>query len=219
MCTVCYSKEYGLVRIYPAPPNSPLRTRWNIVSIPLEQTSHDTRHESWKIQGSRDEWPRLDKKIKLLDKLPNSERRTFPSKLYDKYGVECIKDLNEEELSLGLIKPTIRRGYMADREHVETTVQTALDSAIRFHTRANYAKQPRVKYRCMSCRASTMHDQQILEWGVYECMRRYPNQPPEQCITNLRLMDPSYEKHFLVGNMAKHRTSFVVVSVFRFKTT
>ena len=219
VCTVCYSKKHGLVRIYPVPPNSPLRTRWNIVSVPLEQTPHDTRQESWKVQGSRDEWPRLGKKIKLVGKLTDAEKRSFPNRLYDKYGVGCIQDLNDGHLSLGLVKPTILQGYMKDRKRVETTVQATLDSTIQFLTRENYQKQPRVKYRCADCKASKAHDQQILEWGTYEYMRRNTGQPPERCLDGLHLKNPAYEKHFLVGNMAKHRTSFVVVSVFRFKTS
>lgn len=217
VCTVCYSAEHGLVRIYPVPPNSPLKRRWNIVSIPLEQTQQDTRQESWKIQGSKAEWSHLDEKIELVGELPNAKRRAFPSQLYAQYGVKCIQDLNEKCWSLGLIKPTISQGYVQDKP-AESSVQTTLDSAIRFLTHGNYRKQPRVKYTCADCKTLRGHDQQIIEWGVYEFMRKYPQKPPEQCLAGLHLMDQSYEKYFLVGNMARHRTSFIVVSVFRFKT-
>ena len=134
------------------------------------------------------------------------------------YGVGCIQDLNDEQLSLGLVKPTLLEGYMKDREKVEDTIQMTLDSAIEFLTIKNYQKQPRVRYRCAGCKSTNTHDQQILEWGVYEYMRRNPDQPSEKCLEGLRLTDASYEKYFLVGNLAKHRNSFVVVSVFRSKT-
>lgn len=218
VCTVCYSPEYGLVRIYPAPPSSPLNNRWNIVSIPLERPPQDARQESWKIQGSKDEWPRLAKKIEKVDELSRRDRRSFPTKLYERYGAGCIKDLNAEKVSLGIIKPTILKGYMQDREDVDDTVQLTLDKAIAFNTIKNYEKRPHVQYRCEHCQAAKPHDQQILEWGVYEYMRRYSSHP-EQCLDALSLMDAEYEKHFLVGNMAKHRNSFMVVSVFRFKTS
>lgn len=217
VCTVCYSEEHGLVRIYPVPPNSPMK-RWNVVSIPLEQTTRDNRQESWKIQGSRDEWPRLGEKIKLRGDLPQAERLPLIRKLYDRHGSGCIHDLNDEYLSLGVIKPTVLRGYMEDRKDVANTIQTTLDSAMQFRTIKNYQKQPRVRYGCEHCRSSSPHDQQILEWGAYEYMRKNRDNL-EGCIDALHILDPSYEKYFLVGNLAKHRNSFVVVSVFRFKTS
>ena len=193
--------------------------RWNVVSVPLEQTSRDTRQESWKVQGSKDEWPRLAEKIVLVDKISRRDQLTFPGRLYDEFGVGCIQDLNDKQLSLGLVKPTVLDCCMADREKVKHTVQTTLDSDTPFLTIANYPKQPRVRYRCADCKSTNPHDQQIIEWGAYEFMRRNPDRPPEQCLTGLRLMNASYDKYFLVGNLAKHRTSFVVVSVFRFKAS
>ncbi len=45
VCTVAYSNEHGLIRIYPVPPNAPMK-RWNIISIPLERNKQDSRDES-----------------------------------------------------------------------------------------------------------------------------------------------------------------------------
>ena len=156
-------------------------------------------------------------KIKLAGALPQTKRLPLIRRLYDRDGSSCIKDLNDEYLSLGVIKPTILEGFMEDRKNVENTIQTTLDSAVQFQTLQNYQKQPHVKYRCEDCKSSKAHDQQILEWGVYEYMRKHPDSP-EGCLEALHIMDRSYEKYFLVGNMAKYRNSFVVVSVFRFKT-
>lgn len=216
ICTVCYSKEHGLVRIYPVPPRAPMK-RWNVVSVPLERPSQDTRQESWKIHGSKDEWPYLVKKIKLIDKLSPQKQVLILNKLYDEYGAGCVQDLNDNRLSIGIIKPTILKSYMVDRQSFTSQYQTTLDSDRPFLTIENYKKQPRVRYKCECCKTVKYHDQQILEWGVYEYLRRNPNQPPEKCLGGLHLTDPSYEKYFLVGNQAKYRNSFIVVSVLRRK--
>ena len=121
-------------------------------------------------------------------------------------------------MSLGIVKPTILKGYMEDRKDVEDTIQTTLDSTMNFRTVENYQKQPRVRYRCTDCKISNPHDQKILEWDL----RIHAKEPPPITKTvsrRLTSLDPSYEKYFLVGNLAKHRNSFVVVSVFRFKTS
>ena len=106
---------------------------------------------------------------------------------------------------------------MAERgKDYDPTVQATLDSDIPFLTVHNYQLQPRVKYRCPNCQMQNPHNQQILEWGAYEWMRKNPDNP-EQAITNLHLTNPRYDRYFLVGNMARYRTSFMVISVFRFK--
>ena len=139
-------------------------------------------------------------------------------KLYSDFGVGCIQDINDRKRSLAIIKPDILKGWMADRkdENYDPTVQVTLDSDIPFLTIRNYTKQPRVQYKCSDCRMQKPHNQQILEWGVYEWMRKNPGMS-EKGMENLHLMDPKYEIYFLVGNMAAHRNAFMVISVFRFK--
>lgn len=72
VCTVAFSKEHGLIRIYPVPPYSPMK-RWNVVSLPLERNTKDSRDESWKIQGSKTEWETLSDKIIVKRKLSRKE--------------------------------------------------------------------------------------------------------------------------------------------------
>lgn len=67
-CTVAFSREHGMIRIYPAPVDAPTK-RWDIVSIPLERNPKDNRKESWKIQGSKTEWDALPRKIQKQGKL------------------------------------------------------------------------------------------------------------------------------------------------------
>ena len=216
VCTACYSPEYGLVRIYPVPPETRMR-RWDKVSMPLVRNTQDTRVESWKVQGSKHEWDVLGKKIHNDGKLPRQEQIGLLHKLYKNFGVDCIQDLNDAEQSLGIIKPRILKAWLADRvEKYDPTVQVTLDSDLPFLTIHNYPKQPRVRYRCSKCRIQNPHDQQILEWGVYEWMRKNPD-APDKGLANLRLFDEKYERYFLVGNIARHRNAFMVISVFRFK--
>ena len=218
MCTACYSEEYGLIRIYPVPPRAQMR-RWDKVSIPLERNPQDTRTESWKIESSRLEWNALSEKIRYHGRLERQEWVRLVHTLYDRYGVDCIEDLNDNRSSLGIVKPYILRAWMEERgDKYDPTIQFTLDSDDPFYTIRNYTLQPRMKYRCHDCHAQNPHNQQILEWGVYEWIRKHPHQA-EKFVTNLRLFDRQYDKYFLVGNNFKYRNSFMVISVFRFKRT
>ena len=217
VCTACYSHKYGLVRIYPIPPKIRMR-RWDRMNILLEKNPQDTRAESWKVQGSKSEWDKLEQNIISRGKLKRQEQIKLLHELYSDFGVGCIQDINDAKRSLAIIQPNILKGWMADRKSNEydPTVQVTLDSDILFRTIRNYKKQPRVQYKCSNCRTQKPHNQQILEWGVYEWMRKNPGMS-EKGMANLHLMDPNYKKYFLVGNMAAHRNAFMVISVFRFK--
>ena len=66
VCTAGYSKKHGLVRVYPVRPDSPMQ-RWNIVSVLLERNPKDTRQESWKVQGSKTDWDKLNKSLSIKE--------------------------------------------------------------------------------------------------------------------------------------------------------
>ena len=215
ICTACYSPTHGLIRIYPVPPSAPMK-RWNLVEIPLEKNPRDTRTESWKIQGSKSEWDRLQTKITVHDQLNRKAWVSLLDQLEEEFGVDCVKDLNTQRKSLGFIRPKQVEYRFDRRKKQETAVQHTLSSDEPFLTIHNYSVQPRVKYRCLECKADNPHDQQILEWGVYESIRKYPNNM-EQMWQNLHLGESGYYNGFLVGNQARHRTSFMIISVFRYK--
>lgn len=217
VCTVGYSPKHGLMRVYPVPPYALMR-RWDVVEVQLEKNPADTRGESWKLTGSKAEWDRLDSKIVRRGALSRKQRISLLGELFEKFGVDCVKDLNDKRISLGLIRPTVLGRRFENRKNYQPQVQITLSSEEPFLTGHNYEFQPRIQYRCSGCKSKTSHDQQLLEWGIYEWMRKHPDNK-EQVWANMNIDDPAYEKMFLVGNMARHRSSFMIVSVFRYKVS
>jgi hypothetical protein len=190
---------------------------WDIIKIPVERNKQDIRSESWKIQNSKNEWDVLFKKVKHVNKVKNKQEKINLIKhFYTKYGKNCVHDLNENKESLGIIKPREIEYYFAKRNKVDPTVQATLDSSTAYKTSSNYEIIPKIKYRCEGCKAKNPHDQQVLEWGAYEWIRKNPSNP-EQIWKNYHLDDQEYEHYFLVGNMARHLTSFMIISILRFK--
>jgi hypothetical protein len=218
VCTVGYSEKYGLIRIYPVPPVSPMK-RWNVVTVPLERNPKDTRLESWKIQGSKSEWGRISEKIKLTGKLNRPEWVALIEKMKKDYSYSCIDELNQKRLSLGIIIPNINNMRLEKRKNQETSLQTTLFGGEPFITVQNYDVQPRITYRCPVCVPKSPHDHQVLEWGVYEWLRHNSNNPEERekVWENLHIGESGYDTSFLVGNMALYRSNFMIISVFRYK--
>ncbi len=216
ICTVGYSpSRNSLIRLYPVPTNVH-PDRWAIFKVPVERNKQDVRSESRKIQGSHDEWDELYKKLRYSGEIEDKEKRNLISKLISKFGVDCVKVLNENKESLGFITPKSMEPYFEDRTTLDKTVQLRLDSDLPYKTIHNYDKQPRMKYVCSNCKATNGHDQQVIEWGVYEWMRKHPNEI-DKVWENLHIADPEYDQWFLVGNQARHLTSFMIISLFRFK--
>jgi hypothetical protein len=214
VCTAGFSPTHGFLRIYPVPPRAPM-SRWKVVKIPLVKNPRDTREESWKIQGSKDEWSNLHRRIQVQRELDRNEQIALLEDLHERFGVNCVKDLNDQRLSLGMIKPTIHGYRFEERVKYDPTVQTTLDSVQQFLTIHNYKEQPRIRYRCgTGCKSKEPHDQQLIEWGAYELMRK---EKKEKLWDSLRLNDPAYDISFLVGNQSLYRNSFMIISVFRFK--
>ncbi|OGS42453.1 MAG: hypothetical protein A3K67_07215 [Euryarchaeota archaeon RBG_16_62_10] len=204
-----YSKAHGFVRLYPTRMDSPLRA-WNIVSVPVERNERDTRTESWKIKGSKYEWGTLSDRIEVIGQVGKESRLPFVKGLVSR----CVADLVDEDRSLGIVRPRERTCRFERRSKHEPGVQTTLFGASLPRDKRGYELQPRIRYRCSGCRKSNGHDQQVLEWGVYEWMRKHPGEE-EDVWKNLFGREDRQEILFLVGNQARWHGSFMIVSILR----
>ena len=218
VCTVAFSKEHGLIRIYPVPPSAPMN-RWNVISLPLERNSRDSREESWKIQGSKTEWNTLSKKITVKRKLSRKEWIELITYLRENHSYGCIEDINDKKLSLGIITPQIISTELEKRKAVDSTVQSTLVNDDLFLTIQNYDVRPVITYSCPNCRTKKQqHRQGVLEWGVYEWLRRSSvAEGQDEVWNNLHIGESGYDQTFLVGNMNLHRSKFLIISIFRYK--
>lgn len=127
----------------------------------------------------------------------------------------CIEDMNNQRTSLGIIVPKILDKKFEKRKGFDDTIQATLIDKELFMTVRNYAIRPVVTYRCPECRTKNPHRQGVREWGAYEWLRK--ERDADRLWDNLHLGDPEYDQAFLVGNMNLHRSSFMIISVFRFK--
>jgi hypothetical protein len=209
VCVAGYSPSCGFIRLYPTRLDSPLKA-WNIVSVPVERNDQDARAESWKIQGSKSDWSLLSDKIQVVGQVDKKDRLPLVAPLVS----GCVLNLNDEKRSLGMVKPVSKRCYFADREDYDPSIQMTLLGTVMISDKHKYGLQPRVEYECSQCKATGKHDQQILDWGVYEWLRKNPGEE-EKVWENLFWKEKQQEILFLVGNQARHLSSFMVVSILR----
>ena len=211
--TVClggYSYKLGFVRIYPTRTNMDWH-RWDIAKVEVEKDSRDTRRESWKIAGSKSDWDNLADKISIVGHIRQSEWSNLVHNLAD----DCVQDINSVHRSLGIVKPTVIKKYFSNNPQYGKLFQPVLPVLADIASvKRDFEYEPRVKYRCQGCKVKHSHDQQILEWGFYEWLRKNP-QNKEKVWENAKFDSPEHDLFFFVGNQIRYRSSFLVISVLR----
>lgn len=217
VCLAGWAEDLGFVRIYPTRPDMSWR-RWSIVDVEVTKPDRDSRIESWKIQGSKSEWETLGSKIEIVGEVTDySFKRNLVAGLVD----EGIHVLNEQNRSLGIVKPEVLKTYFRDNPRYGELWQlglpglTELDS---FQVKRDYPLEPRIRYTYPGCQTkSGYHDHQVLEWGFYEWFRNHPD-AIDQVWENAGIGKEDTDIYFLVGNQLAHRNSFMIISVLRFKS-
>jgi len=209
-CTGGWSEHRGFIRLYPIDPTTGLFSRWDVVNVEAKRNPEDTRDESWKL-ARRDQAGCVD----VVDQVPRERRATILSNLEDR----CVADLNERGRSLGIIRPEPinRLDFEEWEEDDDGTVQTSLVQNIeewRPDNREEFEHQIRINYACSDCqRAQGYEDQQVLEWGGYVATARHDIQEPTRLEEFYNIGSEDYHHWLFVGNMAKHRTSYITISI------
>jgi hypothetical protein len=220
--TVCmggWSPSRGFIRIYPAKVDMGLH-RWDVIQVQVEKNDQDTRLESWKIVGSKEEWDNLHLKVEVVNHIKDAyERREIVVNNLS----PCVNYLNQQHFSLGFVHASkIKKEYFDTNPQYGKQIQLAL---LTTHAQGwakvkrDYKEEPRMRYVCSNCEAKQgYHDQVVLEWGWYEWMRKNPNNL-DQVFKNALLDSDQHEICLLVGNQENQRTSYMVIAVLPIQTS
>jgi len=183
-------------------------SRWNIVSVPVEKSEDDTRNESYKIEGSNEEWDTLHRKVEKVGELDKSEQ----IQLVDQLAGDCPNALSENRRSLGIVRPEALHNYeLVPRE--DSTYQATINMERRVGKK-EFPYKLYLEYTCDGCEAKGNHRQHCIEWGIY--LYWDDNDELEGVLDALCLTDDSYTHYFFVGNMRHQLTSYIVISDLRF---
>jgi hypothetical protein len=195
---IAYSHKLGFVRLYPTRLDSPLK-QWAVCSIEAERHENDTRRESYKLKG---DWEKQNESIDLLGELGREERVALLHGLAKK-GIESLR-----KGTIALIKPNNMAPHIVMKEKPEGKKGKDIQG------KRDYDAKLFIEYNC-SPECSKPHRHWVIEWGVYEALRKNPEQA-DSMTRSLHLENPKYEKYFLIGTRGK-KDRYVIIGVIRFK--
>jgi hypothetical protein len=211
------------IRIYPIPFRhmdfDQRYPRWSIIQAEIERNDKDYREESFRINTSN---------IKIIRKLDTSnnwhERKSFV--LPFKFG--SIKHIQEDNKSLGIIKPqTIKKYYCKPTEREWSPRQQAVqDQLDLFEESVDLEKIPYQFAYEFTDEAGEKHKYSISDWEIMQLYRncRDNSQANTEDAREQESLDKVRQKlegfiknndlHFIVGNLKNYKNSFMIIGLF-----
>lgn len=197
----------SLIRIYPlARRNTP--PRWSSSTVKLERNPKDSRAESFKLEGDRRlaAHERINNSFHIGEMYPPAAR----AELLEKYTVGSIAEANDptRHLSLAILHPDqIELTFEHNPDSPDSPELTLFDLEPRPTEGAKrFAYIPRLRFRD----ADGPHHLMLRDWGCFEFMRKHGDEKRFQLPDALHLSPAS---SLLVGNINRHRNSWLVISV------
>lgn len=212
-CSAGFSDELrSLVRLYPLSPFAGIH-RWDQYRVRIERSTKDSRIESFKLAGDRQDPDALTREL-----VDSGRLGTFPKSgtarlaAIDRYKVPSIKWMNERRRSLGIIEPELcDHSFEYDLEADRLVAPLpGMESPRPEWGRKSFPKRPRIQFRD----EDGFHNLSFNEHGVYEWLRK--GGEPEQLFENLRFGATDRQVRLLVGNLSNRRTAWVVIAYFSF---
>lgn len=209
-CSIGYSNELGLIRIYPLPPTG--LKKWGVYELDVEKNKRDNRIESWKITSSsrKENWKDILDDILFIG---NSNIEKISSLLMRNIS-PSISKLNAQRKSIGLIKADMFNIKWSENERFINTNQIGLFSDVEIANFTSYTKETKqAESRIVFTDEDGVHNLQFNEWSVYEYQRKFG-------VNNdaFRFIRPSNESYILIGNMNIYRSSWIALGVFNLST-
>ena len=206
-CSLGYSPEMGLIRVYPLPVIS--MNKWDCYEIEIEKNKYDTRNESWKLStyARKENWMGLGSDVKFLGKMN-------PDKMIDLIALQktdSIKALNQNKKSIGLIELKEYKLYWDKNKRFINTSQYGMFEDVEIADFAKYTKETKHKESRIYFRdKSGEHDLQYNEWQVYEFQRKFAaSDDAFRFMKNKNLL--------FVGNMHNYRNNWIGLGLFEYK--
>jgi hypothetical protein len=207
-CSLGYSPEMGLIRVYPLPIIS--MNKWDIYEILVERNKYDTRNESWKLSSyaRKEGWAGLNNDVKYLgifhpDKIGS---------IIAKYSSQSIKELNSNKKSIGLIQLKEYKFYWQKNNRYVDSKQYGLFEDVELADFTKYTKETKDKEARIYFRDKIgEHDLQFNEWQLYEYQRKFTaSQEAFRFMKNKNLL--------MIGNMHNHRNIWIGLGMFEYNS-
>jgi hypothetical protein len=225
LCLCVWSKELGLVRIYPVPYG--YVHDWEIIDAQLRLSPTDHRENSFALYNYEKEWDNLSKRIHAQTRINKKGNKTH-KKLNRRQQIEFLESISKstyseiknKRKSFGIIKPNEISIKLKENKEKSSAQTTLFDNDMIIMDQNDFAFLPYLIFSCNgNCKSKHPHKQKILEWGAYQWMRNNPNSKEhcEKLKENYHINETDYLHYVLIGNIRKYPNIYQVVKLFRFK--
>jgi hypothetical protein len=205
VCSAGWQPDLGLIRVYPLAMHAAPR-RWDICDVRLERNPRDSRRESWRLAGNRHGTEHRGINVEAFTTTGHVPRHQRDHLLPESCYADSIAHANDQRRSLALIRPRDAQVQWTnpDSRNPVDVHQLALFTA---ETGLTPKRIPRLGF----ADDDGEHLLQLRDWGVFELMRSRGEEYAAQNTAQALHLGPS--SVLLVGNLAQHRTAWLVISV------
>lgn len=206
-CSIGYSPQLGLMRLYPLPPKG--MKKWGIYEVEVERNKRDSRVESWKLSSMtrKNNWANFGEDLKHIGTA--KPEKVLPLLLPS--VSPSISQLNEDRKSIGLVSigDQYRFKWQANDKFINTT-QIGMFEDVELADFTKYTKHTKDKEsRVIFKDGDGKHDLQFNEWGIYEFQRKFGAKPEA-----FRFLVGKKDQYLLIGNMLQYRRNWIGLSLF-----
>jgi len=206
-CSVGYSPQLGLIRLYPLPLVG--MKKWHKYRVEVEKNKRDSREESWKLSS----YTRFERFIgfeKDCIDLGRCKKEAVVS-LLNQYLAPSISHLNKDRKSVGLIMTNYLNPYWDVNDRFINSRQIGMFEDVEIADFAKYTKHSKEKKCKLAFRdGDGLHDLQLNEWQYYEYQRKFGAKKDA-----FRYIECNQPNIVLLGNMFQYRSTWIALSVFR----
>lgn len=201
-------KNMELIRVYPMTVEQHF-CRWHYSNnVALVRNPKDNRKESWKIDcfdQSFIQIPRYE--------YAQSRRKKVVAHMYDKAQIKSIEQLNEERLSLAIVKLRNPKGYFVNQSKIQKLPeQLSLFNDVQSSgvlTKEGFEFLPRIEWKDEE---GKKHDLWYNSWDAYMHQLKLS---PKYGVGNLWEASNLHDGQFaLIGNMNSQRNAWLIISLF-----
>jgi hypothetical protein len=209
-CSLGYSPQLGLIRIYPLPVKG--MVKWGIYEVEVEKNKRDSRRESWKLSSyaRHENWVNFDKDFKFLGKA-NNTYKTKITKLLQSIIYPSISELNKDRKSIGVLLVDKINPHWDKNDRYINTCQVGMFDDVDLADFTKYTKETKEKQARVIFRdGDGSHNLQLNEWQYTEYQRKFGATKDA-----FRFINTTGKNLILIGNMLQYQNSWMVLGVFK----
>lgn len=210
-CSLGYSPQKGLIRVYPLPINAGFG-KWDKIELYVEKNKRDYRKESWKVSSNsrHEDFIGFENDIIHRGRVTNSQKSRIENYLQQLIS-PSISDLNKNRKSIGIIRADSLNAKWVENTRYINTSQSVLFADVeetdymQIYTKNTKEKISRITFKDEDGTWNLQYN----EWGIYRGGEKLGFNKDR-----FKGLHDGKPKLLLLGNMLQYPTNWMVLTYF-----